>query len=76
VAGRILAEGIASRYDGLPVCEISLVTLAVARPDPVDEIIASRADPERLAWMLRQPSRARRAAAARGASSAARPGGC
>ncbi len=51
VAGRILAEGIASRYDGLPVREISLVTLVVARPDPVDEIIASRAEPERLAWM-------------------------
>ena len=45
VAGRILAEGVASRYDGLPVREISLVTLAVDRPDPADEIIASRADP-------------------------------
>jgi hypothetical protein len=51
VAGRILAEGIASRYDGLPVREISLVTLAVERPDPADEIIACRAEPERLAWM-------------------------
>jgi len=51
VARRILADGIASRYDGLPVREISLVTLAVARPDPADEIIASRAEPERLAWM-------------------------
>ncbi len=51
VAGRILAEGIASRYDGLPVWEISLVTLAIDRPDPVDEIIAGHAEPERLAWM-------------------------
>ncbi len=51
VAGRILAEGVASRYDGLPVREISLVTLAVDRPDPADEIIASRAEPGRLAWM-------------------------
>ena len=51
VAGRILAEGIASRYDGLPVREISLVTLAVDRPDPRDEIIARHAEPERLAWM-------------------------
>jgi hypothetical protein len=51
VAGRILAEGIASRYDGLPVREISLVTLAIGRPDPADEIIAARAEPERLAWM-------------------------
>ena len=44
-------EGVASRYDGLPVREISLVTLAVDRPDPVDEIIARHAEPERLAWM-------------------------
>ena len=51
VAGRILAEGIASRYDGLPVREISLVTLAIDRPDPGDEIIAAHAEPERLAWM-------------------------
>src|SRR5271169_1342124 len=50
-AGRILAEGIASRYDGLAVREISLVTLAVARPGPVDEVIAAHAEPERLAWM-------------------------
>jgi len=51
VAGRILAEGVASRYDGLAVSEISLVTLVVERPDPADEIIARHADPERLAWM-------------------------
>ena len=51
VAGRILAEGIASRCDGLPVREISLVTLVVDRPAPRDEIIASHAEPERLAWM-------------------------
>ena len=51
VAGRILAEGIASRYDGRPVREISLVTLAVDRPDPADEIIACHAEPDRLAWM-------------------------
>jgi thymidylate synthase len=51
VAGRILAEGIASTYDGLPVREISHVTLAVEHPDPADEIIARRAEPERLAWM-------------------------
>jgi hypothetical protein len=43
VAGRILADGVASRYDGRPVREISLVTLAVERPDPDDEIIASDA---------------------------------
>jgi hypothetical protein len=51
VARRILADGIASRYDEQPVREISLVTLVVARPDPADEIIARYAEPERLAWM-------------------------
>ncbi len=51
VARRILDQGTASRYDGLPVREISHVTLAVARPDPDDEIIARFAEPERLAWM-------------------------
>ena len=51
VAERILADGIESRYDGQPVREISLVTLAVERPDPDDEIIARYAEPERLAWM-------------------------
>jgi thymidylate synthase len=51
VAGRILADGVASAYDGLPVREISHVTLAVAHPDPADEIIAGLADPDRLAWM-------------------------
>jgi thymidylate synthase len=51
VAGRILAGGVAGFYDGLPIREISLITLTVARPDPEDEIIARHADPERLAWM-------------------------
>ena len=51
VAGRILAEGVESRYDGLPVREISLVTLVVEHPAPADEIIATNAEPERLAWM-------------------------
>ena len=51
VADRILDTGITSRYDGLAVREISLVTLAVDHSDPADEIIASRAEPERLAWM-------------------------
>ena len=47
VAGRIVDDGVPSRYDDLPIREISLVTLAVARPDPDDEIIAHHADPER-----------------------------
>jgi thymidylate synthase len=51
VAGRILAHGSPSLYDGLPIREISLITLVTARPDPDDEIIAVHADPERLAWM-------------------------
>ena len=51
VAARILAEGVQSRYDDLPVQEIAHVTLAVAQPDPDDAIIARHADPERLAWM-------------------------
>jgi len=50
-ARRILADGITSHYDGLPVREISLVTLAVERSDPADEIIARHAEPGRLAWM-------------------------
>jgi thymidylate synthase len=51
IAGRILAQGSDSRYDGLPVRELSLVTLTVEHPDPDDEIIARNAEPERLAWM-------------------------
>ena len=51
MAGRILDAGVDSRYDGLAVREISLVTLVVDRPDPADEIIARHAEPERLAWM-------------------------
>jgi thymidylate synthase len=51
VAGRIVAHGVPSRYDGLPIREISLITLVVARPDPDDQIIARHAEPERMAWM-------------------------
>jgi thymidylate synthase len=51
VAARILEAGIPRRYDGLPIREVSLITLVVARPDPDDEIIARHAEPERLAWM-------------------------
>jgi len=51
VAERILADGTASSYDGVPVREIAHVTLAVGQPDPADEIVARYAEPERLAWM-------------------------
>ena len=51
VAGRILADGVDSAYDGLPVREIAHVTLVVERPKPDDEIIGRYAEPERLDWM-------------------------
>jgi thymidylate synthase len=51
VADRIIARGVPSLYDGLPVREISVITLVIAQPNPDDEIIATHADPERLAWM-------------------------
>ena len=51
MAGRIIATGVPGRYDGLPIREISLITLVVEHPDPDDEIIAAHAEPERLAWM-------------------------
>jgi hypothetical protein len=54
VAGRIVASGLPSLYHGLPIRELSLVTLAVARPDPDDEIIAAHANPERFGLDARQ----------------------
>jgi thymidylate synthase len=51
VARRIISEGEASFYSDRPIREIALLTLAVDRPDPDDDIIARLADPERLAWM-------------------------
>jgi thymidylate synthase len=69
VAGRIMADGVASRYDGGPVREISHVTLCVERPDPDDEIIARFAEPERLAWMHANFTDRSRVAALGGADS-------
>ena len=51
VAARIVTSGVPNLYDGLPIRELSVITLVIARPDPEDEIIATHADPERLAWM-------------------------
>lgn len=51
IAGRILAEGRPSSYDGRPIRELALVTLEVEHPDPEDALIAQYADPDRLAWM-------------------------
>ena len=69
VAGRIMADGVASRYDGRPVREISHVTLCVERPDPDDGIIARFAEPERLAWMHANFTDRSRVAALSGADS-------
>ena len=51
VADRILADGRASSYDGLPILEVATVTLVVADPDPADRLIERYAEPDRLAWM-------------------------
>jgi thymidylate synthase len=51
IAERILADGRASSYDGLPILELMTVTLQVSQPDPDDPLIAKYADAERLAWM-------------------------
>lgn len=53
IARDILDAGRMSRYDGLPIRELAVVTLEVAHPDPADEIIARFADPGRLDWMRR-----------------------
>ena len=53
VSRRILETGARAAWDGAPTVELTLVTLAVADPDPADERIASLADPDWLAWMHR-----------------------
>jgi thymidylate synthase len=53
VSGRILDSGADATYDGQVTKELALVTVTVAEPDPDDELIASLADPEWLAWMKR-----------------------
>jgi thymidylate synthase len=53
VSRRILAGGAEATYDGAETRELGLVTLAVAEPDPGDEVIASLADPAWLDWMHR-----------------------
>jgi thymidylate synthase len=53
VSRRILEAGVDATYDGQATRELSLVTLAVAEPDPDDELIASLADPDWLDWMHR-----------------------
>jgi thymidylate synthase len=47
----ILAEGAPSTFDGLPLLEVELLTLDVARPDADDALIARHASPDWLVWM-------------------------
>lgn len=51
IAARVLAEGVAARWDGRPILEVRNVTLHVTRPSPADPLIERFADRERLAWM-------------------------
>jgi thymidylate synthase len=51
VAERILADGVASHYDGLPILEIDQAALHIARPSSEDPIVERLGDRERLAWM-------------------------
>jgi len=53
VSRRILDDGGDASWEGLPTKELALVTLTVAEPGPDDELIASLADPDWLAWMRR-----------------------
>jgi thymidylate synthase len=53
ISRRILEAGAEATYDGQATKELSVVTLAVAEPDPEDELIASLADPDWLDWMRR-----------------------
>jgi thymidylate synthase len=53
ISRRILEAGADASYDGQATRELPVVTLAVAEPDPADELIASLADPEWLDWMRR-----------------------
>ncbi len=51
IAARILADGVPSRYDDLPILELPRATLTVANPRAADAIVSEFGDPERLAWM-------------------------
>jgi thymidylate synthase len=51
VSSRILAAGEDETYDDQPTKELAHVTIVVDEPDPDDDLIASLADPDWLAWM-------------------------
>jgi len=53
VAALILEHGGESSFDGLPLLEVPLVTLDIARPDPDDELIQRHASLDWLQWMRR-----------------------
>jgi thymidylate synthase len=53
VSRRILEAGADATYDGQVTKELSLLTLAIAAPDPEDELVASLADSDWLDWMRR-----------------------
>jgi thymidylate synthase len=53
VSRRILEAGADATYDGQVTKELALLALAVAEPDPEDELIAALADLEWLDWMRR-----------------------
>ncbi|MGB8196450.1 MAG: thymidylate synthase [Acidimicrobiales bacterium] len=51
IARHIMECGVASKYDGLAMREVLMVSLVVDEPRTTDDIIDRYADPERLAWM-------------------------
>jgi thymidylate synthase len=51
VAALILARGLESSFDGLPLLEVDLVTLDIAEPDPDDDLIRRLASKDWLDWM-------------------------
>ena len=51
IARRILTDGVASRYDDLPVLEVPRVTITVNAPRTGDAIVREYGDVARLQWM-------------------------
>ena len=51
IARAILSDGLASRYDDLPILELPRVTITVDAPRTDDSIVHALGDPDRLEWM-------------------------
>jgi thymidylate synthase len=51
IARVILNDGVASRYDDLPILELPRVTVTVDSPRTDDSIVQELGDPGRLEWM-------------------------